>query len=67
MLHVAGGPLVYMNDKTGELWAKICIELECAQCFVNVVKTIDVPLRNNVFVGCNRCKSTKVQIQFQLR
>ena len=66
MLTITGGPFVYMNYETGELWAKFCLSLHCFQCSATVIKTIDVPFRNNVFVGCKLCKNTMTQVQFQL-
>lgn len=69
MLSVYGGPLVYMNNDTGELWAKLQVSLDCHNCSTKVSRIIDIPLRNNVFVGCKFCKnkSELIQIKFEIR
>ncbi len=55
------------SRENNELWASFWLEFLCDNCSSRVTTLIEVPIRNNVYVGCCVCKNPQdlLQIHFQ--
>lgn len=67
MLSVNPDVTVTMNDLTGELWARVEASISCYLCHHIARTVVEIPIRSNVFIGCNQCKDPRTLSRIEIR